>query len=126
MQGKMIKHLLLEREEVICIIYAVFSTIISDIPDRFFSLFLPFFLYLHQFSISNKYNTISSTLCFYLQFFFLFKSWILNISQHKALWQLSIRFNCVPIFFSLKRNKMNEYLRFDFRRGRKKKKESSL
>lgn len=25
-----------EREEVICIIYAVFSTIISDIPDRFF------------------------------------------------------------------------------------------
>lgn len=26
-----------EREEVICIIYAVFSTIISDIPDRFLS-----------------------------------------------------------------------------------------
>ena len=35
----MIKHLLLEREEVICIIYAVFSTIISDIRDRFFPPF---------------------------------------------------------------------------------------
>lgn len=44
--GEMIKHLLLEREEVICIIYAVFSTIISDIRDTFFSPFSSLLLFL--------------------------------------------------------------------------------
>lgn len=47
----MIKHLLLEREEVICIIYAVFSTIISDIRDRFF--FPPFSSLLFSLSFTS-------------------------------------------------------------------------
>lgn len=60
----MIKHLLLEREEVICIIYAVFSTIISDIHDRilssspffFFSIFTQVFPYLID---ADRINSIS-------------------------------------------------------------------
>lgn len=69
-----------EREEVICIIYAVFSTIISDIRDRFpprssllFSL-SPFFSYLinaeiNVFQICILFNFISAWPFFFFLFF---------------------------------------------------------
>lgn len=65
MRGEMIKHLLLEREEVICIIYAVFSTIISEIRDRFsfyssflFPLSFTSFPYLKDSEIINSISYI--------------------------------------------------------------------
>lgn len=69
----MIKHLLLEREKVICIIYAVFSTIISDIRDRFFffPLFFPHFFSFTSFPYLIDAATINSMSNIYLLLNFL-------------------------------------------------------
>lgn len=99
----MIKHLLLEREKAICIIYAVFSTIISDIRDRIFplsSLFSSPFLTNFPFQIHSEHLLI----CWNLVLSPVWKSYISSLCASPG-----------DDFF--KHLSVNEYIRFDYRSG---------